>query len=735
MTHRSQRLAALLVLVLAGGCAATTPTTKPPSSAGAVPSSAEALPTTRPPSAATSAPTSAGLPPLADVPYFRGDAHRTMAMPGPGVSDRPELAWRRDLPHQPTTWPILVGGNLIIGTDDGSVSAIDARTSELRWTQHLPGVGQNIAGDGGKLVFLDDTGVGVLDPATGTPGWHVDLATSTSRPTVDDGQVYVGASDGTVRALDLQTGAQTWRWDGPSGIPVRADVILDGVVYVATNDGRLILVDRSSGQQICTFRTLATRVAVPLVANGTVYVSNVVMDGGAQTGQVAAIDGRTCEPRWKFLPPSGDQAMAGLVAGDIVYVATKSDGLYALRDLGDRFEQVWRQAGLPSLSQPPALVDGLLYSLSTNGPLAAVRPDDGSIAWTTPIDMESIGGPVLSGGELFVTGNGGGTTALLAFADRDVLASLPRAAEASPSPSASPASPQPFTVVKTFDAATTTVTMPLSMAAGPDGLLYVIDMKPSLVVLDPKTGKALRTWGRLGSADGEFDFRRADVENVGTGFVAVAGSEVIVSDSTNGRFQVFDLKGKLLRKFGRQGTGVGQFVTPGNVMPAADGSLYVGDWATPAALTKLGPSGDAIWRVGGTGGPSELSGTYRFGLLPDGRPVAFADRGGQALLLDPSTGSVTGKWGPADTGDSAEISTDAQGHVYLFQYVPQAMRVLDASGNELGRLDYEEAPPLPAGQYEMPWGSHFWPPPVFPGDGYGYSFGRAGLVRIKVNLP
>ena len=95
--------------------------------------------------------------------------------------------------------------------------------------------------------------IGIFDAATDLPGWRVELATQTSRPTVEDGQVYVGASDGTVHALDLDTGVETWHWDGPSGVPVRADVILDGVVYVATGDGRLILVDRQSGQEICTF--------------------------------------------------------------------------------------------------------------------------------------------------------------------------------------------------------------------------------------------------------------------------------------------------------------------------------------------------------------------------------------------------------------------------------------------------------------------------------------------------
>jgi hypothetical protein len=64
-----------------------------------------------------------------------------------------------------------------------------------------------------------------------------------------------------------------------------------------------------------------------------------------------------------------------------------------------------------------------------------------------------------------------------------------------------------------------------------------------------------------------------------------------------------------------------------------------------------------------------------------------------------------------------------------------AMGVFDASGTELGRLDIGDLPPLPPGQYEDGWGDQFWPAPVFPGDGFGYSFSRGGLVRIKVTLP
>jgi hypothetical protein len=62
------------------------------------------------------------------------------------------------------------------------------------------------------------------------------------------------------------------------------------------------------------------------------------------------------------------------------------------------------------------------------------------------------------------------------------------------------------------------------------------------------------------------------------------------------------------------------------------------------------------------------------------------------------------------------------------------MRVLSADGEDLGRYVYPESP-TPPGTIEQAWGPAYWPAPVFPGDGFGYSFSREGLVRLSVKLP
>ena len=56
-------------------------------------------------------------------------------------------------------------------------------------------------------------------------------------------------------------------------------------------------------------------------------------------------------------------------------------------------------------------------------------------------------------------------------------------------------------------------------------------------------------WGVKGSAPGAF--------HDPTG-IAVAGEEVFVADSRNGRIQVFDVDGNFLRSFGEPGEAIGQ---------------------------------------------------------------------------------------------------------------------------------------------------------------------------------
>ncbi len=71
----------------------------------------------------------------------------------------------------------------------------------------------------------------------------------------------------------------------------------------------------------------------------------------------------------------------------------------------------------------------------------------------------------------------------------------------------------------------------------------------------------------------------------------------------------------------------------------------------------------------------------------------------------------------------------------MFQYVPQAVQVFDPKGRLIGGIyEVPGTPGYHSAEYQF-LGRVFWPPPVFDKDGFGYSFGPDGLVKLKVTLP
>ncbi|MBI5561658.1 MAG: SMP-30/gluconolactonase/LRE family protein [Deltaproteobacteria bacterium] len=103
-------------------------------------------------------------------------------------------------------------------------------------------------------------------------------------------------------------------------------------------------------------------------------------------------------------------------------------------------------------------------------------------------------------------------------------------------------------------------------------LLYITDTYDhDIKVFDVNTLKQTRTIGKRGKEDGQFNF---------PSHLAVDGNgSLFVTDTQNGRVQVFDSDGKFLRKFGEFGDAPGMFARPKGVGVDSEGHVYVADAA------------------------------------------------------------------------------------------------------------------------------------------------------------
>jgi DNA-binding beta-propeller fold protein YncE len=190
-----------------------------------------------------------------------------------------------------------------------------------------------------------------------------------------------------------------------------------------------------------------------------------------------------------------------------------------------------------------------------------------------------------------------------------------------------------------------------------DGNVWVTDIGNHQVLKFDPEGKLLLALGKKGQkGDGPDRF------NQPTDVAVAATGEFYVSDGYgNARVLKFDRDGKLLKQWGKKGTGEGEFDLPHAVCLDAKGRVLVGDRENDRVqLFDADGKFLAQWRDSGA----------PFGLFPAGERVFVADgRGGVVRVLD-LDGKPVGRWG--EKGKAAGqflmphmLCVDSRGSVYV----------------------------------------------------------------------
>ena len=111
---------------------------------------------------------------------------------------------------------------------------------------------------------------------------------------------------------------------------------------------------------------------------------------------------------------------------------------------------------------------------------------------------------------------------------------------------------------------------PAGLAYDPaDERLYVVDSVRHRIAVYDSQAKLVRTWGREGLRDGEFNHpSHISIDSTGI---------LLVTDALGFRIQAFDRDGRFLWKFGRHGDGSGDFAAPKGLAADSAGNVYVVD--------------------------------------------------------------------------------------------------------------------------------------------------------------
>jgi len=138
--------------------------------------------------------------------------------------------------------PVLVNGQVYVGSRDGNIYCLDAETGGKHWSYPTGGsieYSSPLIVDGLVLIGSTDKKLYAIDRAKGTLAWSFDGGgVIYSSPISVGNRVVYGDNDGNVYFLDSRTGSPVGLFR--AGGPVQAlSVGPDGVLYAGSRDGYL----------------------------------------------------------------------------------------------------------------------------------------------------------------------------------------------------------------------------------------------------------------------------------------------------------------------------------------------------------------------------------------------------------------------------------------------------------------------------------------------------------------
>lgn len=244
--------------------------------------------------------------------------------------------------------PVCDSSRLYLGTDDGTMLALDTKTGEQCW------------------VFETD------------PRSRIRLV-----PTVESGVLYFGTAGGQFYAVEVETGRLRWKGEVKSWV-TGSPVVRGGVVFLSCYDGEISALS-PGGQVLWRHSAGGEFINTPLALAGDLVVY------GTMSGSVVAVDSASGAQRWL-------QATAGWVSGLALDTATgalvvssvgpRAGGIYRLST--EKGEVVWRYSSKDNnYWSAPAISSGSVRA-GNLGSLVSLGLEAGVLEWAMDVEPATL---------------------------------------------------------------------------------------------------------------------------------------------------------------------------------------------------------------------------------------------------------------------------------------------------------------------------------------------------------
>ncbi len=325
--------------------------------------------------------------------------------PTPMAPASPEPLWTFQTESAIWGSPAIDNQTVYIGSDDGNLYAVEAKTGKLIWKFASQGIIRSQPAISGGLVYIasDDGFLYAVKAQDGTQAWRTDIGNALARTNREK----------------LGTDTRPTGWDYMQSSPI----VAQGRVYVGSLNGKVYALASDTGQVAWTYQTSNKVRSTPALDNGTLYV-------GSWDEYSYALDAQTGQLRWKTFVEGEVQSKA-LVANNLVYTASRKASVVALDAKTGEAQWEYDYGTNMWVESSPVLANGTIYVGSSGSKwVLGLESQSGKLLTSYKSPAFHWSTPVIAGRMLFIGGasyraerNAGGLYALQlangAFASAD----------------------------------------------------------------------------------------------------------------------------------------------------------------------------------------------------------------------------------------------------------------------------------------------------------------------------
>jgi serine/threonine protein kinase/outer membrane protein assembly factor BamB len=217
-----------------------------------------------------------------------------------------------------------------------------------------------------------------------TSDWHFQTNGPigwSSAPVLDKAEkiFFVGSADGSVYAIELQTGKLKWRHT--IGAPLLASPTLIGdKLFIADSAGKMQAINAESHETLWQREINSPVVSTPAYFKDILFVPT-------EGGRMVALDIASGSTRWEFKAESAIVSSPHRHA-ELVLFGTRNGAFHAIS--AETGRAIWKfHAGEPIVASPAASVDSVYFG-TQSGTFFALEADTGGLIWEYPTDRAII---------------------------------------------------------------------------------------------------------------------------------------------------------------------------------------------------------------------------------------------------------------------------------------------------------------------------------------------------------